>query len=120
MALHTLDNKAAPVLNQPRHKFIEGENNLVVRARVGHDENEKRVTINSAAYFEDVDSDTYAFRVGGYTPAERWLKDRDGRVLSYDDQAHYRRLLIAQSETLLLLPEIDAALGFVTDEDAGE
>lgn len=117
VALHTLDSKAAPILNQPRHKFIEGEGNSVVRARVHHDDNDKRVYINSAAYFENVDSDTFAFRVGGYTPAERWLKDRDGRVLSYDDQAHYRRLLIAQSETLLLLPAIDAALGFVADED---
>ena len=29
----------------------------------------------------------------------------------YDDQAHYRRMLLAQSETLLLLPDIDTALG---------
>lgn len=85
-----------------------------------HDENDKRVYINPSAYFEDVDSTTWDFRVGGYTPAERWLKDRDGRTLSYDDQAHYRRLLTAQNETLLLLPAIDAALGFVADEDVSE
>lgn len=112
VALHTLDAQSAPVLGQPRHKFIEGESNVVVKARVAHNANERRVAINAHAYFEDVDSATWSFRVGGYTPAEKWLKDRDGRALSYDDQAHYRRLLIAQSETLLLLPDVDEALGF--------
>jgi len=113
VALHTLDTKAAPVLSSPRHKFIEGEGNVVLKKRVEYKANERRVAINASAAFEDVDAATWAFRVGGYTPAEKWLKDRDGRALSYDDQAHYRRLLIAQSETLRLLPEVDEALGFV-------
>ena len=116
VALHTLDTKAAPVLLQPRHKYLEGDSSTIVRARVRHDEAARRAYINATAHFEDVDAATWELRVGGYTPAERWLKDRDGRALSYDDQAHYRRLLIAQTETLRLLPDIDEALGFVTDD----
>jgi predicted helicase len=111
VALHTLSIQDAPVLNEPRHRFVEGGGNVVVRARVNYDGTEQRVTINENAFFENVDEETWSFRVGGYTPAEKWLKDRDGRTLTYDDQAHYRRLLIAQSETLRLLPAVDAALG---------
>ena len=41
--------------------------------------------INKTQYFEGVAPETWAFTIGGYRPAEKWLKDRRGRTLGYDD-----------------------------------
>ena len=66
-----------------------------------------RVWINSDQYFDGVDPDTFAFAIGGYRPAEKWLKDRKGRTLSEDDTAHYRKIIAALAETKGLMAEID-------------
>ena len=66
-----------------------------------------RVWINSTQYFDGVDPDTYAFAIGGYRPAEKWLKDRKARTLSEDDVAHYRKIIAALTETKELMAEID-------------
>ena len=41
-----------------------------------------RVFINRDQHFEGVPPDIWDFTIGGYRPAEKWLKDRKGRVLS--------------------------------------
>jgi hypothetical protein len=45
--------------------------------------------------------------IGGYQPAQKWLKDRKGRVLSYDDIQHYQKIIVALAETDRLMKEID-------------
>ena len=52
-----------------------------------------RVWINREQYFESVEPEIWASTIGGYRPAEKWLKDRKGRTLSEDDIDHYRRSL---------------------------
>ena len=69
-----------------------------------------RVWINSDQYFEGVDSETWAFSIGGYHPAEKWLKDRKNRILSFDDVAHYRRLCATLAETRRIMVRIDEAI----------
>ena len=66
-----------------------------------------RVWINSDQYFDGVDPDTFAFTIGGYRPAEKWLKDRKRRTLSENDIAHYRKIIAALAETKGLMAEID-------------
>ena len=66
-----------------------------------------RVWINRTQYFDGVDPDTYAFAIGGYRPAEKWLKDRKARTLSEDDIAHYREIIAALTETKELMVEVD-------------
>jgi len=39
-----------------------------------------------------------------------WLKDRRYRTLTYDDLAHYAKVVTALSETIRLMAEIDAAI----------
>ena len=65
-------------------------------------------------YFEGISPDVWEFRIGGYQPMEKWLKDRRGRTLSFDDLNHYQRMGFALAETGRLMGEIDAAI-----EDAG-
>lgn len=68
-----------------------------------------RVLINAGQWFTGVTPETWAFRVGGYQVAEKWLKDRRGRVLNFDDITHYQRILGALGETQRLMQEVDAA-----------
>ena len=41
---------------------------------------------------------------------EKWLKDRKGRKLSYDDVAHNQRIVVAIRDTIRLMAEIDAII----------
>ena len=66
-----------------------------------------RVFVNRQQYFEGVTPETWGFTIGGYRPAEKWLKDRKGRTLSDDDNNHYRQLVAALVGTKRLMGEID-------------
>ena len=69
-----------------------------------------RVWINADQYFEGVPPEAWNFAIGGYRPAQRWLQDRRGRALSFDDIAHYRRLCAALAETPRIMARIDRAI----------
>ena len=69
-----------------------------------------RVVINHDQYFNGVSVDTWNLTIGGYRPAEKWLKDRKGRSLSYDDIKHYVDLCAALTETRRAMTDIDAAI----------
>jgi predicted helicase len=66
-----------------------------------------KVWINSAQYFDKVSLLAWAFHIGGYQPAQKWLKDRKGRTLSFEDIQHYQKIIIALTETDRLMKEID-------------
>lgn len=61
-------------------------------------------------YFDGISPEVWEFRIGGYQPMEKWLKDRKGRTLSFNDLDHYRRIAAAIEETILLMEEVDAAI----------
>ncbi|MBC7506020.1 MAG: hypothetical protein H7267_09905 [Sandarakinorhabdus sp.] len=60
---------------------------------------EGRVYINSDQYFDAVPAIAWDFPIGGYRPAQKWLKDRRGRVLSWDDIGHYQQIIKILGET---------------------
>ena len=47
---------------------------------------------------------------GGYRVAEKWLKDRRGRLLTYDDITHYQNVVAALARTLAIQTELDDAV----------
>lgn len=69
-----------------------------------------RVWINSEQYFEGVESATWSFTIGGYRPAEKWLKDRKNRILSFDDVTHYCCICAALTETRRIMIRIDEVI----------
>ncbi len=69
-----------------------------------------RVWINDDQYFDRVRPRVWMFTIGGYRPAEKWLKDRKGRVLSFDDIAWYCRVCAALAETPPIMRRIDDAI----------
>ena len=58
-------------------------------------------------YFEGIAPDVWEFRIGGYQPLHKWLKDRKGRELTFDDLRHYGRIAAALGETMRLMAAID-------------
>ena len=68
------------------------------------------VWINGKQRFEGVSPETWVFTIGGYRPAEKWLKDRKGRTLSFDDIAWYRRVCAALAETPRVMARIDEVI----------
>nr|WP_310040380.1 type ISP restriction/modification enzyme [Sphingomonas sp. BE123] len=69
-----------------------------------------RVQINADQYFDAVPPVAWTFHIGGYQPAQKWLKDRRGRTLSYDDIGHYQRIVKILTETDRIMSEIDLPL----------
>ena len=63
-----------------------------------------------ATGFRGVREDVWNFHIGGYQVCEKWLKDRKGRSLTKDDLAHYPKIVIALSETIRLMAEIDTVI----------
>ncbi len=66
-----------------------------------------RVWVNDEQYFENVPLRAWEFYIGGYQPAQKWLKDRHGRKLSYEDVEHYQKIIAALTETAGLMQKID-------------
>jgi len=65
------------------------------------------VWINSEQFFDSVPLKAWDFYIGGYQPAQKWLKDRKGRILSFDDIMHYQKIIVALTETDRIMKEID-------------
>jgi hypothetical protein len=65
------------------------------------------VFINETQYFEDVPEVAWNFYIGGYQPAQKWLKDRKDRELQVEDIRHYLKIIVALTETDRLMKEVD-------------
>ena len=66
-----------------------------------------RVYINETQYFDGVPELAWSFYIGGYQPAQKWLKDRRGRVLNHEDITHYQKIIGALTKTNALMQAID-------------
>lgn len=60
--------------------------------------------------FYGVSADVWDFQIGGYQICHKWLKDRKGRTLSAEDIAHYQKIVVALSETIRIMGEIDEVI----------
>lgn len=66
----------------------------------------ERVYINKTQYFDNVPQVAWNFYIGGYQPAQKYLKDRKGRVLSVDEVKHYEKIITVLCETDRIMHEI--------------
>ena len=69
-----------------------------------------RVYINAEQYFEGVPESAWNFYIGGYQPAQKWLKDRKGMTLSLEDVKHYQRIIYVLQQTERIMQEIDTII----------
>lgn len=105
IALHLM---RAPNLDKLITEFPKNGENEV--ERVVYSEGDLRVWINDTQFFAGVPADVWAFSVGGHQVCHKWLKDRRGRKLTYDDLVHYQRIVVALSGTVRAMKELDALI----------
>ncbi len=84
---------------------VQGDN--VVSKVKFEGEKKGKVWINDTQYFDKVPKVSWEFYIGGYQPAQKWLKDRKRRELSTEDVLHYQKIIVALSETDKIMKEID-------------
>jgi predicted helicase len=113
--LHLLDWSPKQVLDSSIANYpIDGDNCITRKINkndfVMINDEYGRVYINDSQYFDNVPLIAWQFYIGGYQPAQKWLKDRHGRQLSHDDIKHYRKMMVALVETDRIMQEIDAVL----------
>lgn len=108
VGLHLMEQHATPISGYP----VKGENivGTVRYTEPGQGAEEGCVWINKEQYFENVPPEVWNFHVGGYQVCQKWLKDRKGRKLTYDDLAHYQQIVSALAETIRLMTDIDAVV----------
>ena len=65
------------------------------------------VFINPEQCFGNVPESVWNFYIGGYQPAQKWLKDRKDRTLTNSDIEHYQKIIVALAETEKIMMKID-------------
>lgn len=103
--LHLLESG---LLDASITEFPTAGTNLVEKVR--HDSTEGRVWINEEQSFVGVPSEVWEFTIGGYQVCKRWMEDRRGRTLSFDEIEHYHRVVKAVFETQRIAREVDASI----------
>ena len=113
--LHLMEPAAVGEANYPfMGDAEEGEEDSVVAS--GHPKlKDGRVYINKTQYFDGVPQVAWDFYIGGYQPAQKWLKDRKGRALSYADIGHYQSIVKILVETDRIMREIELPLDVASD-----
>lgn len=91
---------------------ITGDNSLD-SARWEDDKNDPnvgKIWINASQYFGKVPEVAWNFQIGGYQPAQKWLKDRRSRKLSSDDLIQWQKIIVALDQTSAIMEDIDALI----------
>ena len=95
---------AEPPLSETRARFPVAGDNAVDKVEW----DAGRVHINATQYFDNVPAEAWEQQIGGYRPAEKWLKDRKGRTLTQDDLKHYQRIILALAKTREIMNGLQA------------
>jgi predicted helicase len=112
--LHLMES---PVLDTPITQYPVGGDNVITRkiskTSPGYEAisaTHGKVWINDTQYFDKVPHQAWSFYIGGYQPAQKWLKDRQGRELTFEDIRHYQKIIVALTETARLMQAVDKVL----------
>jgi hypothetical protein len=68
---------------------------------------DQKIFINETQYFGNVSEIAWNFFIGGYQPAQKWLKDRKGKLLNNEDIEHYQKIIFVLENTDRIMKEID-------------
>lgn len=87
---------------KPSATFPESGDNIITKLAY----NDEKVWINSTQYFDNVSELAWNFYIGGYQPAQKWLKDRKGQALMFDDINHYSKIITILNKTDYIMKKI--------------
>jgi predicted helicase len=97
------NNVVTKVRFEENYEIIDGEEVILLDPQYPM----SRVYINDSQFFQMVPKKAWGFYIGGYQPAQKWLKDRKDRSLDFEDILHYQKIIVALTETDRLMKEID-------------
>ena len=66
--------------------------------------------LGKGQYFVGIAPEAWAFRIGGYQPMDKYLRDRVGRRMTFSELADYIKMAAALRDTVRLMGEADAAI----------
>ena len=97
---------------KPTAKFpVKGSNAVDdVWFTLGHGEEAGRVYINEEQYFAGVSPAAWDLHIGGYRVCEKWLVDRVGRQLGYEELSAYLATVTACAQTIQVVGALDDAI----------
>lgn len=100
--LHLMQSKAGG----PTPCAFEGDGNSIIE-KIAFKEG--RVWINKTQSFAKVPKLAWDFYIGGYQPAQKWLKDRRGLTLNFEDVMHYQQIIriLAETDRIMRTIEMD-------------
>jgi hypothetical protein len=98
--IHLLESD---LLDKPISMYPFPGNNIIGKTKYDNG----KVYINETQCFDNVPEVAWNFSIGGYQPAQKWLKDRKERELQIEDIRHYMKIIVALTETDRLMKEID-------------
>ena len=99
-ALHLMES---PKLNTLITTYPQPGDNTVTQIKY----DAGKVWINKTQHFTNIPQTAWNFQIGGYQPAQKYLKDRKGRVLSWEEIEHYQKVIVALVETAGVMGRID-------------
>jgi predicted helicase len=99
----SLDNRIIDIKGEAELKIT---NKLAKKDTVITD-NLVTLNLNSEVSIINIPLIAWEFYIGGYQPAQKWLKDRVGRTLSRADLKHYNRIINALCKTDEIMKGID-------------
>lgn len=110
-ALHLLEDKSL----DDRVIDISGDATMLISNKLNKKDfsiEDRKVTlhINSDVAIINIPFVAWEFYIGGYQPAQKWLKDRVGRELSRADLKHYNKIINALCKTDEVMKKIDEVL----------
>lgn len=98
--LHLLES---PKVNEFITSFSESGSDIVEKIEY----RDKNVYINNNQYFGNILEYVWNFYIGSYQPAQKWLKDRRGKILTNEDIEHYQKMIVSLFETDKIMKKID-------------
>ena len=109
--IHLLES---PIVEDAITQYLGDGANIITRkltkTDIGYEavtDTHGKVWINDINYFDNVPLVAWEFYIGGYQPAQKWLKDRKGRELDYEDIFHYNKIIVALTQTDKIMKAID-------------
>ncbi|MCD8449889.1 N-6 DNA methylase [Tenacibaculum dicentrarchi] len=118
--IHLLES---PIVEDAITQYLGDGDNIITRkltkTDIGYEavtDTHGKVWINDINYFDNVPLVAWGFYIGGYQPAQKWLKDRKGRELDYEDIFHYNKIIVALTQTDKIMKEIDL-IDFIENDE---
>ena len=102
-SLHLMESEK---LNKLTTSYPQTGDNIVRQVKREKD----KVHINNTQHFARLPEVAWNFHIGGFQPAQKYLKDRKNRELTFDEIRHYQKIIVALVETAKIMRKIDACL----------